>query len=1016
MTSDFDPYHRWLGIPPEEQPPDYYRLLGISRFEQDREVISNASDQRMAHLRSFASGQRSVESQRLLNEVAAATHCLLDPAKKLPYDNQLRAAITAKRPQPVRQLPVATAIASQESMTRQPLPSQARPLQASTYQQSAPAANIAIPVVAENYVPQVAARRPLRRGKKRGLTPIIVGLVLFGLIGAGGIYAYRASQNVAETPSKSPKEKPTRPAPVVPVTPVQPEESSSADSKELKSAAGKDRQAWFYTSSPEGARGLVYHDMGNRWVEKTSDGRSNKFVEREVTDDAVSLVDVSRKLTIWLRADRMTFSRNGSKEALCMKGEWVPSSDVSALLASLSRPSLPEPRTTSAKPIAVYRFDGESLARFKTPRGMFDTTKPFTVEFWYRRKDELKGSAGLLRLGGLNLVIKRQANDAPERHFCHLFSSTSGTAWNANSELLVDQEWRHVAVTSDGKKIDVHHDGKPMSGASLTDLGVDSLEPITFGSAQSSEGPESFQGEIKSVRVSNKAKYRAGQAFMPPAAEPDQLPLGTSLALTKIKEATPESMRRTPLLSDLLAQNGESLPKVDRVPAPEGDSLKDAQTAVANVYGERAKAAQKREDKQKLAAELLKTATTDKDAARSYALLLEGRRLAVASMDVALGIEIINEMDRRFKVERVVLLEKLLAELDKRSLAPQQREVLVDEALAGAQSAMKLGQAIEADSLSVLATRGKGKDPEKRKFAQALRERASAMKSAFEAMQAGLEKLKDSPDDPEAHLAVGRYLAFIRGDFAEGCKHLIKGSDATIAAAAQKQLSAQSDDDRLAALEGWNALLASLKSPAEKLQLQRYILDVCEELRPRLTGLALAQAEKHISEVRPAIAEADKYTVGLAASRPVPGLIVRIIAGTAKMRFATPFVATAKNNQDLAALNAVELLRPYRDRGQLGYLLAGVVVVENDMMEVLPRFENCNVLLNGRPFISQRITLKKGVYRIAIESTRPGFAFDVNSADSGQSLLFHHPSDLERELAQPGIDLTGTRVESQLVN
>ena len=33
MTSSFDPYHRWLSIPPEEQPPDFYRLLGLRQFE-----------------------------------------------------------------------------------------------------------------------------------------------------------------------------------------------------------------------------------------------------------------------------------------------------------------------------------------------------------------------------------------------------------------------------------------------------------------------------------------------------------------------------------------------------------------------------------------------------------------------------------------------------------------------------------------------------------------------------------------------------------------------------------------------------------------------------------------------------------------------------------------------------------------------------------------------------------------------------------------------------------------------
>lgn len=30
MPDRFDPYHQWLGIPPKDQPPNHYRLLGVS--------------------------------------------------------------------------------------------------------------------------------------------------------------------------------------------------------------------------------------------------------------------------------------------------------------------------------------------------------------------------------------------------------------------------------------------------------------------------------------------------------------------------------------------------------------------------------------------------------------------------------------------------------------------------------------------------------------------------------------------------------------------------------------------------------------------------------------------------------------------------------------------------------------------------------------------------------------------------------------------------------------------------
>jgi len=89
-ASAFDPYHKWLGIAPNEQPANHYRLLGINLFESDPDVISHAADRQMAHVRSFQTGQNSEVSQRILNEIAAARVCLLDPAKKFAYDMGLR--------------------------------------------------------------------------------------------------------------------------------------------------------------------------------------------------------------------------------------------------------------------------------------------------------------------------------------------------------------------------------------------------------------------------------------------------------------------------------------------------------------------------------------------------------------------------------------------------------------------------------------------------------------------------------------------------------------------------------------------------------------------------------------------------------------------------------------------------------------------------------------------------------------------------------------------------------------
>lgn len=90
MPDDFDACFEWLGIPPTEQPPNHYRLLGIPLFVENPRVVENAADQRMAHLRTFQTGRHAAESQRLLNDVAAARICLLNPQKKAAYDERLR--------------------------------------------------------------------------------------------------------------------------------------------------------------------------------------------------------------------------------------------------------------------------------------------------------------------------------------------------------------------------------------------------------------------------------------------------------------------------------------------------------------------------------------------------------------------------------------------------------------------------------------------------------------------------------------------------------------------------------------------------------------------------------------------------------------------------------------------------------------------------------------------------------------------------------------------------------------
>jgi len=68
MSQDFDPYHKWIGIRPKDQPPNHYRLLGLELFESDPDVIDAAAFRQTTHVCAYQLGPHSDCWQKLLND------------------------------------------------------------------------------------------------------------------------------------------------------------------------------------------------------------------------------------------------------------------------------------------------------------------------------------------------------------------------------------------------------------------------------------------------------------------------------------------------------------------------------------------------------------------------------------------------------------------------------------------------------------------------------------------------------------------------------------------------------------------------------------------------------------------------------------------------------------------------------------------------------------------------------------------------------------------------------------
>lgn len=238
MAEPFDPYRKWLGIPPKDQPPHYYRLLGIATFEDDPDVIENAAARQMSHVRTFqTSKQHGAISQRILTELSAAKLCLLTPERKAEYDDQLREGLAAAGQLSSTDAAgeVAAEAADEEAAAEPELPplrregevrwrtgaavdgvSQPPPVPIPIPSVASPDAGntVKFPSISRTRGP-TSASRPYR---KRSVLPVVLMLVsLIALVALGGlalVYANR-QEAAADRPKSKPvsnKEKPSTPA------------------------------------------------------------------------------------------------------------------------------------------------------------------------------------------------------------------------------------------------------------------------------------------------------------------------------------------------------------------------------------------------------------------------------------------------------------------------------------------------------------------------------------------------------------------------------------------------------------------------------------------------------------------------------------------------------------------------------------------------------------------------------------------------------------------------------------
>lgn len=116
--------------------------------------------------------------------------------------------------------------------------------------------------------------------------------------------------------------------------------------------------------------------------------------------------------------------------------------------------------------------------------------------------------------------------------------------------------------------------------------------------------------------------------------------------------------------------------------------------------------------------------------------------------------------------------------------------------------------------------------------------------AAMQPAQRAALRLAQHPGDPDAGLAVGEYLCFIKGDWQAGLPLLASGGEPKVRKAARDDLRRSSDPAAaIAAAEGWRALAAH-RGGLAAWRLRCHADRILREIYPSLTGLRRLEAEE----------------------------------------------------------------------------------------------------------------------------------------------------------------------------
>lgn len=290
-------------------------------------------------------------------------------------------------------------------------------------------------------------------------------------------------------------------------------------------------------------------------------------------------------------------------------------------------------------------------------------------------------------------------------------------------------------------------------------------------------------------------------------------------------------------------------PPTGHTPEPEAEAQKEAEKVVRDVY--KSDYAKKTPaDQRALARKLLENGlATKNDPAARWVLLREARELAAQGGDAATALGAAAEAAKTFDVDGLALKTAALTALARAAHAPEAAAALVSRFLDVVDEAVA---ADRYDAAAALASKAgtvakQSQDPALAATVQDRAREVGEQQREYQGVMAAEKTLETRPDDPEAHLAIGRYLCFVKSDWSGGLPMLARAGDPALKAAVDVELARPAETaEQVGAGDAWWEAADKERNALQKARLLGRARHWYEEALPRLSGLAKAKTESRL--------------------------------------------------------------------------------------------------------------------------------------------------------------------------